>query len=189
MVNLQDVLQCLPDGEYINRTIFLKIIRSLDKGIRSANKQFIDTKELLNLPNSIGLLVVFNENLVLFSPEVVLARLSQFMHPSSRPDFYQEYAEKVLTFNKKVKEFDLKLPCIHACALNNYTIREGVVKAFNAIKIDIIDFSYKQYSSFPSRFTLSGIDFNIEDWSGYYVSDIKDWHTSGKVSSTFGIPM
>lgn len=89
-VDLQSVLQCLPDGETINRTIFLKTTRSVEKGIRSANKQFIDTKEIFKLSGSVSLLVVLNENLKLFSPEVVLTRLSQFMRSSSPSDFYQE---------------------------------------------------------------------------------------------------
>ncbi len=81
--DLQKILQHLPDGENINRRIHRNLTRSVEKGIRSADKQFVDTKDIFDLDDSIGLLVVLNQNIEVFSPEVVLSRLSQHLCTSS----------------------------------------------------------------------------------------------------------
>jgi hypothetical protein len=47
--DLQKVLKHLPDGEYINRRIHRNVTRSVEKGIRSADKQFVDTKYIFEL--------------------------------------------------------------------------------------------------------------------------------------------
>lgn len=81
--DLQKVLKYLPDGKHINRRIHRNLTRSVEKGIRSADKQFVDTKAIFNLADSISLLVVLNQDIEIFSPEVVLSRLSQHLCSSS----------------------------------------------------------------------------------------------------------
>lgn len=81
--DLQKILKHLPDGEHINRRIHRNLTRSIEKGIRSADKQFVDTKDILTLSDSIGLLMVLNQNIEVFSLEVVLSRLSQHLCSSS----------------------------------------------------------------------------------------------------------
>ena len=81
--DLQKVLKHLPDGKHINRRIHRNLTRSVEKGIRNADKQFVDTKVIFNLANSISLLVVLNQGIEVFSPEVVLSRLSQLLCSTS----------------------------------------------------------------------------------------------------------
>jgi len=81
--DLQKILKHLPDGENINRRIHRNLTRSVEKKIRSADEQFVDTKDIFNLDNSIGLLVVLNQDIEVFSPEVVLSRLGQHLCSSS----------------------------------------------------------------------------------------------------------
>jgi hypothetical protein len=81
--NLQKLLKHLPDSEYINRRIHRNVTRSVEKVIRSADKQFVDTKYIFELIESISLLVVLNQDIEVFSPEVVLSRLSQHLCSSS----------------------------------------------------------------------------------------------------------
>jgi hypothetical protein len=77
--DLQKILKHLPDGESINRRIHRDITRSVEKGLRSADKQFVDTKYIFELIESISLLVVLNQDIEIFSPEVLLSRLSQHL--------------------------------------------------------------------------------------------------------------
>jgi cellulose biosynthesis protein BcsQ len=102
----------------------------------------------------------------------------------------KKYAENIITFNKQVKNFNLKLPVIYEFVFNNFTTNQGIANAFEAIKNELIDFCYKQHTKFPHLFctTQSNIS-NMEDWSNLFVSDIKDFHTAGKVSASLGIPI
>ncbi len=81
--DLQNILNHLPDGECINDRIQRNLTRSVEKGLRSADKQFVDTKDIFTLNDSISLLVVLNQSIEVFSPEVVLWRLSQHLCSSS----------------------------------------------------------------------------------------------------------
>jgi cellulose biosynthesis protein BcsQ len=100
----------------------------------------------------------------------------------------KRYAKKYLTFNKQVEGGGLTPPLIHAFAFNSFTSKEGVVKAFDAVKKDIISFAYDQYKAYPNRFT-SEDEYDKPTWSKRYIHEIKDFHTPGKVSSALGIPM
>ncbi|MFN6154761.1 MAG: hypothetical protein ACK4YK_09445, partial [Dolichospermum sp.] len=66
----------------------------------------------------------------------------------------------------------------------------GVAAAFDSIRTELIDFCYTQFKDFPALFTpCENTPNSIEEWEQYYMSGIKDFHTSGKVSSSLGIPM
>lgn len=102
----------------------------------------------------------------------------------------QQYANDVVTFNKQVKSFNLNLPKIYEFVFNNFTIKDGVATAFASIKNDLINFCYHQFKEFPSLFaTCNQPPNSIEEWEQYYVSDVKDFHTAGKVSASLGVPM
>jgi cellulose biosynthesis protein BcsQ len=102
----------------------------------------------------------------------------------------KKYAEDIITFNKQVDRFNLQLPALWEFAFNNYTVNLGVAKAYDSIRTELIDFCYEQYKIFPSLFaTINKTINNRDEWEEIFVSDIKDFHTAGKVSSSLGIPL
>ncbi|WP_275670403.1 MULTISPECIES: ParA family protein [Okeania] len=102
----------------------------------------------------------------------------------------KKYASKVITFNKQVKQFELKLPKIKQFVFNNYTSHKGVAKAYKYIRQELINFCYKQYQSFPQYFTRNDNSLDsLITWQNAYVTDVKDFHSSGKVSASIGTPL
>jgi cellulose biosynthesis protein BcsQ len=102
----------------------------------------------------------------------------------------QRYAQNVVTFAKQVTQFDLGLPTIFELAFNNYTVMMGIAAAFESIRNELIEFCYAQYVAFPELFAqLTKPPENMVQWESLFVSDIKDFHTAGKVSATLGIPL
>ncbi|WP_293087888.1 ParA family protein [Okeania sp. SIO3B5] len=102
----------------------------------------------------------------------------------------KKYASKVLTFNKQVKRFELKLPKIKQFVFNNYTSNKGVANAYNSIRQELINFCYEQYQHFPQYFTKNDNPLNcLSTWQNAYVTNVKDFHSSGKVSASLGIPL
>lgn len=78
-VDIQKILRHLPDQEEINRRIYRNITRSIEDSIRSAEIQVRDTKEILNLPNAIGLVVLLNEGIGVFSPDIAVRKVSELL--------------------------------------------------------------------------------------------------------------
>jgi len=102
----------------------------------------------------------------------------------------KNYAEDVITFNTQIERFDLSLPVLWEFAFNNYTVNLGVAKAYDSLRTELISFCYKQYKTFPSLFASTDKTISSQDeWEATYVSDIKDFHTAGKVSASLGIPL
>jgi cellulose biosynthesis protein BcsQ len=102
----------------------------------------------------------------------------------------KQYADDIITFTKQINTFNLTLPKMYEFVFNNYTINDGVATAFDSIKTELIDFCYEQFTKFPSLFSpCTNNPSSISEWESYYVSGVKDFHTSGKVSSSLGIPM
>ena len=102
----------------------------------------------------------------------------------------KRYADDVITFNKQIQSFNMKLPTISQFVFNNYTIKDGVARAFDSIRTELIQFCYDQFLKFPQLFNSCDKSINdIDNWQDYYVSDVKDFHTAGKVSAALGIPM
>lgn len=102
----------------------------------------------------------------------------------------KKYASSVVTFNKQVNQFDLKLPLLYEFVFNNFTANLGVAKAFDSVRSELISFCFDQYIKFPDLF--ASLEENVskkDEWASAYVSNIKDFHTSGKVSSSLGIPL
>ena len=78
-VEVQDILKYLPDGEEIKKRLFYRICRSIEQSFREADKQIRDSKVVFNCPDSIGVLVLLNEDISVLSPEVMSNRISQML--------------------------------------------------------------------------------------------------------------
>lgn len=100
------------------------------------------------------------------------------------------YAENIITFSKQVKNFDIKLPRIYEFVFNNFTSHLGISSAFQALKNELNNFCFGQYNKFNHLFAEADVaPFNQQDWSELFVSDVKDFHSAGKVSASLGIPI
>ena len=100
------------------------------------------------------------------------------------------YANKVLTFNKQIKNFNLPLPKIFELPFNNFTANMGVANAYASIKNEISDFAWQQYQADPTVFAaLATTPANNKQWENIFMSNVKDFHTAGKVSASLGIPL
>lgn len=83
-VDLQAVLKHLPDGKEINDRIFYKTTRSIEDAVRSAEEQIENTARLLGLPDSAGLLVLLNQDLTAFTPEVIAHRVGTLIRRNAQ---------------------------------------------------------------------------------------------------------
>lgn len=102
----------------------------------------------------------------------------------------KKYASNVLTFSKNVANHSLQTPAVWEFVFNNFTVNMGVATAFGSIKNEIVDFCYKQYTSHPQCFASAGNSVaDAAEWANVYMSDVKDFHTAGTVSSSLGIPI
>ncbi|HAT3731878.1 TPA: ParA family protein [Serratia marcescens] len=100
------------------------------------------------------------------------------------------YAEKFITFHRQVSDNNLTLPRLERFVFNNFTTNKGVAKAYDAIKSDLCEFAYNQYVAFPDLFgDRQDVISDMIDWEEEFLSEVKDFHTSGKVSASLGIPL
>jgi len=112
---------------------------------------------------------------------------------------FERYASNIVTFTKQVGSFSLDLPTVFELVFNNYTIKAGIATAFSSIRDELVQFCWEQYGKFPHLFMPIQSDddedddappaSNMEEWKSIYLSDIKDFHTAGKVSASLGIPL
>lgn len=102
----------------------------------------------------------------------------------------RNYANKVVTFARQIQQFQLPLPKIFELPFNNFTTNLGVATAFDSVREELIDFVYQQYVADASIFwPASSPPKNQTAFESLYVSNVKDFHTAGKVSSSLGIPL
>ncbi len=102
----------------------------------------------------------------------------------------QRYADKFMTFSSQVKSHDIKLPVLWEFVFNNFTSNLGIAKAYDSIKSELSEFCYKQYIESKELFATVGHDLDSRStWEKNYMSLVKDFHTSGKVSASLGIPL
>lgn len=73
--SLSNVLRRLPDGDQVNAEASHLVSNVVEDAIRDANGQIRDTKEVLELPDADGLLVILNEDVHLHSPQLVVYRV------------------------------------------------------------------------------------------------------------------
>ena len=71
----------------------------------------------------------------------------------------KKYAENIMTFTKQIERFkDLKLPLIDTFVFNNYTCgSNGIAKAYNSLKSELVKFCIDQYDKFPQYFVRKKI--------------------------------
>lgn len=102
----------------------------------------------------------------------------------------KKYAENIMTFTKQIERFkDLKLPLIDTFVFNNYTCgSNGIAKAYNSLKSELVKFCIDQYDKFPQYFVRKKISRN-QKWEDLYIADVRDFHSVGRVSSSLGIPI
>lgn len=108
-------------------------------------------------------------------------------YPSSA---LKKYADDIITFTNKINEFNLELPKLYEFAFNNFTANLGIAKAFASVRSELLEFCFQQWQSKKSLFadTQDRIS-SIDEWEKAYISNIKDFHTAGKVSASLGIPL
>ncbi|WNJ80487.1 ParA family protein [Cedecea neteri] len=102
----------------------------------------------------------------------------------------QTYAQNFVTFHSQIRQFNLTLPLMHRFIFNNFTTNVGVATAYNSIQNDLSQFSLGLYQQFQTIFSQSSTPVNnVDSWRRNYLSEVKDFHTSGKVSASLGIPL
>jgi cellulose biosynthesis protein BcsQ len=102
----------------------------------------------------------------------------------------RNYAQNRLTFKRQIDNFNMSLPLIYEFVFNNYTKNLGAAYAFEAIKDELTNYCYAQFQSDSSIFFNQKLQTNsLENWKNSYFSDIKDFHTAGRISVTRGIPL
>lgn len=79
VLEINEVFSHLPDDEQINQNLFHKISRSIEQSFREADKQIYTNKEILNCPDSIGLLVLLSKNISVLSPEIISCEVRQLL--------------------------------------------------------------------------------------------------------------
>lgn len=78
-VELNKILNHLPDGRNVNRKIYRNVTRSIEDAFRSAENQIEGTENILELKGNVGLLVILNEMIEVFSPDIVASRVSELL--------------------------------------------------------------------------------------------------------------
>ncbi|AOD13534.1 ParA family protein [Xanthomonas fragariae] len=102
----------------------------------------------------------------------------------------KNYASKVVTFNRQISTSGLKLPKLYEFPFNNFTSNKGVAGAYLSVRGELVEYCYDQYKKDPAIFASRSTRPTTEsEWEELFVSDVKDFHTSGKVSSSLGIPL
>lgn len=108
-------------------------------------------------------------------------------YPSSAT---KNYAAKVVTFSRQIEQYGLTLPKIFELPFNNFTTNLGVATAFDAVREELIEYSWKQYATDPTIFYPCEVPPTTKkEWERLFVSNVKDFHTAGKVSASLGIPL
>jgi hypothetical protein len=75
--SIKELFLRLDEGEKKYRRAITLITTPLANGLDDAEKQIRDTKKLLNIPNSDGLLVILNDQVTLAGPPLIVERLRQ----------------------------------------------------------------------------------------------------------------
>ena len=91
-VDVRKVLARLPDGEEIYGKLVNALGRSVEAAVRSAEEQITHTREVLKLPDAVGVLVILNEAVEILDPYVVGHRVAQLLR---RPRTGNSTADKL----------------------------------------------------------------------------------------------
>lgn len=102
----------------------------------------------------------------------------------------EKYAQNILTFKSQIERFGLELPKIWEFVFNNYTTNRGVATAYESIRNELANLCYGHYTRHNSFFATPNFPTgNVSEWEKVFMSQVKDFHTAGKISSSLGIPM
>ena len=102
----------------------------------------------------------------------------------------KNYAEDVITFNSQMARYSLELPLMYEFVFNNFTTNQGVATAYEAVRNELVSFTYSTYCSHPQFFAeVDPVPTTKKRWEALFVADTKDFHTAGKVSAGLGIPL
>ena len=67
----------MPNKDKINAEVVSAITKVIERDVTEANGQIRETKNILNLPNAAGLLVILNDTVEALSPDLVVYRVRQ----------------------------------------------------------------------------------------------------------------
>lgn len=81
------VIKDLPNSEDIKNRVFVRITKLLESYLSQACKQIESSKNIFNLDNSVGVLVILNEKIKILSPDLVVYRFQQRMKEKKDDDF------------------------------------------------------------------------------------------------------
>jgi hypothetical protein len=117
VLELNKVFTYPSDGGQKNQNLIYQISRSIDQSFREADKQICATKEIFNCPDSIGLLVLLNENISLLSPEIISCSINQLLAKTDddgSPHFKSITSVWLImeSFSLKTRKGDKLLPSI-----------------------------------------------------------------------------
>jgi hypothetical protein len=82
--DIQKILDYLPDKEKINEKLVEAITDSIEGVVEKANRQIRETKRTFNLPDAGGLLIVLNDLVDIFSPELITYRVRRSLNKRTR---------------------------------------------------------------------------------------------------------
>jgi hypothetical protein len=74
------ILAHLPDGKEINAEIFHAITSGVEDGVEKANRQIRKTKEVFDLSNSEGILIILNDLIGIMSPNIVAHKIGHLFN-------------------------------------------------------------------------------------------------------------
>ncbi|MFA6213275.1 MAG: hypothetical protein WCT03_15085 [Candidatus Obscuribacterales bacterium] len=83
-IPLEHILNKLPDGRKIQNEITYKMTRAIQDSIEKADDQIASTKQDLGLPNAYGFMVILNDRVDAFSPEVIRSATLKMLNKRTR---------------------------------------------------------------------------------------------------------
>jgi hypothetical protein len=76
-VSTDRIFAGMPDGDEQKRRMFLSITKGLEASIAGADKQTRDTREILSIPDAVGMVVILNVSAPTLHPDLIRYGLSQ----------------------------------------------------------------------------------------------------------------
>ena len=67
----------MPDGDQQKRRMFLSITKGLEASFADADKQTRDTREILSIPDAVGMVVILNVSAPTLYPDMIRYGLSE----------------------------------------------------------------------------------------------------------------
>lgn len=118
-LSIDAILDRFKDSESLKQRVFNKLTKSIEGSFEAAHKQIKTTKEIFKLPHSKGILLILNETSYLFSPSILMRKVSGM-------------------FNKRTHAGNLRYREIVAAWIiqfSHYTELKSKTKAFPTIKL------------------------------------------------------